>query len=220
VYAFAVRACSPQVCSPWSDAIQLANLAPKAPWVTARRADAESITIGWEPGAGEVDQWRIAVNRAGTWDQMVVAPGARESRVLVDPGLYDLFVRGCRLGACSEWSGARASNVIPAAPGGLTRSDAGDLVLLEWDSTDPRATAVQLAVDASNTVAPGVSTFHPGTTSALVDWEIASWVRACDAAGCSAWVARQGAPADRMPPSAPTPAPAWLVSTPASHPPF
>lgn len=212
LWQVAVRACSFRTCGPWSLPVVSTYGPPATPTgLHQKPAAAGYVWFDWThtgpvPAVWSQLAWRWP---GGAWYYRNFYPQGQPFTVVTTPTAIDAFVRACNSSGCSPWSaGVRGATAPPVTgPSNLHRYvppyTIPDGVDLRWTNpSPPRGGWIQLAVATQTaTILPnGVGIVAPYAQYVLaesavghhVQVELASWVRACNAAGCTPWSARPG----------------------------
>jgi predicted phage tail protein len=231
-YQYRLRSCNAAGCSPWVDAAPLSipDAPPSPPFnllATATSGTAAAIT--WTDGSSDEAGFtltRALRNLDGTWGAYAtVASPAPNATSFTNTGLlagrqYRYQLRACNAMGCSAWltSAILVMPTAPAAPPAASATPlAANTIRVQW--TDGSSNETSFALERAPVSATGVvGAFGPVATLApnqvlFNNGGVAAGtyryrVRACNAAGCSAWAAT----ANVVLPPAPA-APASLVAT-------
>lgn len=170
-------------------------LRPRAPTgVTATAADS-LVTVAWADSSGNETEFRVErLGDAGGWRMVAAVPSGTVERVdtAAANSVYRYRVRACNGLVCSAPSAEVQAATVPAAPTSLAAQARSRAALLTWRDGARVEDEVQVERrEGSGAFAP-VRSLPPNAQS-LLDGGLPpgteqTWrVRACNAAGCSAW---------------------------------
>ncbi|UNK49278.1 RHS repeat protein [Lysobacter sp. S4-A87] len=199
-YAYRVRGCNGAGCGPYSGTTTTSVLLPPsgAPSISVPGSSGNgSYTVSWS-GVGGASTYQLEEQvNGGGWTLILNAAQTSLGIGGKGDGSYGYRARGCNASGCATWSGTATVVVslpppIPAMPASLDGSVEYDNSVrppaketnLWWPSVSG-ATYYEVAVGAS----PGAPVYS-GPYNSYTDWikqTRSFWVRACNAAGCSAW---------------------------------
>jgi YD repeat-containing protein len=194
IYEYRVRACASTVCAGYS-AIKATVVIAGVPTITAPATNTTgSYTVSWT-GVTTAARYELEQRKdAGAWSK--IHDAATTSRALSGQlsGTYNYRARGCKGTICGGWSGV-ATTTVSGPPGAPTltgpsyayRNESYSIV---W-SGSTGATSYELQEDPRSL---GFGTIYTGTiTGTTLQRGLAGTytyrVRACNAAGCSAYSA-------------------------------
>ena len=158
-----------------------------------------SITVTWNDNSFNEVVFQVAYSQVGSgvW-QAPTTPANVTTFTLADltPGSsYYFYVRACNYSGCSAWSNGivAVAGTVPAAPTNLRQTGAtGTSFTIAWDDNSTNETYFEIVYvpttggNWSLAYAPADATTYtlapvaPGSSYYF-------YVRACNAAGCSAW---------------------------------
>jgi hypothetical protein len=168
---------------------------PRAPAdVTATAADS-LVTVAWADSSGNETEFRIErLGDTGGWRLLATVPAETGERVdtAAANSLYRYRVRACNGLVCSAPSAEAQAATVPAAPTSLAAQARSRAALLNW--RDAARVEDEYQVERREGAgAFGAARSLPPNTQSLLDAGLPpgteqTWrVRACNAAGCSAW---------------------------------
>jgi hypothetical protein len=218
-YGYRVRACNAAGCSDWTSEATgtTADVPPLAPSTLVAVADGESaIDLSWVDESGNETGFQLESGPNGSTWSLLASPSA-DATTFSHSGLAagttrHYRVRACNADGCSDWSAtvsATTDQSPPDAPGALVASADGETSIdLNWsdDSDDETSFELQRSPDGSSW---GALTTRPAGVESWTDTGLSggeTWyyrVRACNAAGCSAWSNQASATTDTPPPGGP-----------------
>ncbi|HEY7767591.1 S8 family serine peptidase [Longimicrobium sp.] len=214
-YQYRIRSCNAAGCSGWaaSAAVTLpspAPVAPAAPTGAAATAVASTrIRVTWTDASSNESSFNVArrmQNPDGTLgpSQIVGSPGANATAYAdstVTAGqTYRFYVRACNSAGCSAW--ASTANVtaptVPASPTGVAGTPlSATQVQVSWTDASSNETSFNVSrrmLNLDGTWAPAQNLGSPAANATSFADSAATggktyryYVRACNAAGCSAW---------------------------------
>ena len=198
-YTFQVKACIGSVCS--------AYRASSPVVVTIPPASAPTLTVPTTSGSGSYTASWTAVTGAtsytlqervgtGSWSTIQNSSARTKAISGKSNGSYGYRVQACNTGGCGAWSSTKTITValVPAVPSSLNVSSTGlpgrPIVHVTWNAAS-RATSYQLQGDHPQ---DGTSIYYDGPNTSFSQLILGTndmyfRVRACNAAGCSAWSA-------------------------------
>lgn len=215
-YQFRLRACNTAGCSGWatSGLVSIPTAPPSPPFdLVATPTSATAAALAWTDGSGDETVFHLARgirNLDGTWAPYVTfaMPGANttsfSSAGLLPGRQYRYQVTACNVRGCSAWA---TSNVVTMpTPPGVPRDISGTVlsptsIRVQWTDGSAAETSFQLertpvsagaeggwslvaAVPAAAGVYGTVLYTHTGLGVGTYRYR----VRACNLAGCSAWI--------------------------------
>lgn len=160
-----------------------------------------SVALSWKDASTNESAFEVR-RRTGSAAWQVVATVKADAQSWTDTGVtggttYDYQVRACNTAGCSAWTPTAtvtvpAPVVVPSPPTGLSASATATTVGLRWTdaSTNEARFDVRRRVQGSGWQ---IITTTPADTTSYLDTTVAAGttydyrVRACNAAGCSAW---------------------------------
>ncbi|TPG03900.1 RHS repeat protein [Rhodanobacter glycinis] len=198
--SFQVRACSTYGCSAWSASTGHGGSAPTGIPTLSVPANSSTgnYTVSWT-SVGTATRYTLQEQvNGGGWTSVQNSTTNSMAISGKTTGSYDYRVEACNTNGCGQWSavGTIVVGLIPAAPPAphitVSGPDWKPVFALTWS-------AMQWATryEAAETDASGVNTFYngPNTSASIVvldEGAVSFKVRACSAAGCSAWSADTG----------------------------
>jgi len=198
--SFQVRACSAAGCSAWSESTGHGGSAPTGIPTLSVPANSStgSYTVSWTSVSTATRYTLQQQVNGGTWTSVQNSTARTMAFAGQATASYGYRVMACNANGCGQWSaiGTVAVGRIPAAPPAPHISVSGPawkpVFALTWSAMEWAT-----RYEAAETDSTGVNTFYSGpATSAsilVLDQGAVSFkVRACSAAGCSAWSASTG----------------------------
>ncbi|HEY0038239.1 MAG TPA: pre-peptidase C-terminal domain-containing protein, partial [Longimicrobium sp.] len=214
-YQYRIRSCNAAGCSGWaaSAAVTMPNptpVAPAAPTGAAAAAVASTrIRVTWTDASSNETSFNVArrmQNLDGTLgpSQIIGSPGANATAYAdstVTAGqTYRYYVRACNSAGCSAWA-ATANVTAPTLPASPTSVAATALsatqVQVSWTDASSNETSFNVSrrmlnLDgtwgaAQNLGSPAANATSFADGGATGGKTYRYYVRACNAAGCSAW---------------------------------
>jgi subtilisin family serine protease len=212
-YQYRLRACNAAGCSAWATSPYVstpatADVLPAAPTgVGGTVLSATQIRVGWTDASTNETSFTIGrrVNSTGTWGAWtdLTSPAANATS-FVNSGLsastqYQYRLRSCNAAGCSPWVSSAVVTVptLPAAPTGAATSIVSPTqIRITWAdmSTNETSFTVARAVNTGGVWSAWADVASPAanatgyTNSGLTGGRTYAYrVRACNAAGCSAW---------------------------------
>jgi hypothetical protein len=221
---FIVRACTESMCSAWSNVKRLTTLVPPAPVnVRPGAVTSAAVEVRFDPGPNPVigtSYYNVVARRRGAefWERHFANGAATSLSVPVTSGTWDFFVNACSTpDLCGPWStGITVSTSPPAAPGKLKFASGVFSWVIGANNTE---TGLEVAwFGAFNTPyrVPVPRSYASVPLSGVAN---GPWVRACNDAGCSAWVSPVVNPFGPQPATLPLPPRPASAPTPPSSPP-
>jgi hypothetical protein len=202
-YGYRAQACNSGGCGPWSatDAIVVTHPPASAPTVSVPTSSTTgSYTASWTAVSTATSYTLQEQVNGGGWTTLQSSGATSRAISGKGSGTYGYHVRACNVGGCSGWSATDSISVlrIPAAPAGLS---ATIYATYESDTRPPRtfyslsaswsASATATKYDFQYCTGGTCTALSTTSTSAGVDpipgTSYTVNVRACNAAGCSAW---------------------------------
>ncbi|MGS1079154.1 hypothetical protein [Pseudoxanthomonas beigongshangi] len=199
-YLYRARACNEAGCGPQSvNTSMVVTLPPTgAPSVNAPASNVGgNYTVSWSAVTGASSyQLERRLNGAG-WVSAYNGSGTSLLISSAPQGTHEYRARACNAGGCGAYSAIAATSVvlIPAAPGGFTGTSEADTDVrpplitwfLYWNAV---AGATSYDVQSQHgTGTPAIVYSGAGTSMGMTGRGSRQfWVRACNSAGCSAWV--------------------------------
>ncbi|HEX8318834.1 S8 family serine peptidase [Longimicrobium sp.] len=211
-YQYRIRSCNAAGCSAWaaSASITMPNATPAAPTGAAATAVASTrIRVTWTDASSNETSFNVArrmQNLDGTLgpSQVVGSPGANATAYAdstVTAGqTYRYYVRACNSAGCSAW--ASTANVtaptLPASPTGVAGTAvSATQVQVSWTDASSNETSFNVSrrmlnldgtwAAAQNLGSPAANATSFADSTATGGKTYRYYVRACNAAGCSAW---------------------------------
>ena len=194
-----------------------APTAPAAPsGLTASAGSPTTVDLGWTDNSGNETTFEIERASAGG-SFVAVATVGINATTFADSGLtegtrYEYRVRACNGVGCSPYSntaGVVTPVSVPAAPDGLTATVSTSAVALNWTDNSSNETTFEVERAAAGAgftplaiLSANTSSYSDTSTSAGTSYEYR--VRACNAAGCSAYSNVASATTPAAVPTAPT----------------
>lgn len=211
-WGYQVRACNAAGCGSYSPTgTVLVTLPPaSAPGLTVPAGNyTGSFVVSWN-GIGAATHYELEQQlNGGAWNLAQSSPATSKTVVVGDAGLWGYRVRACNVAGCSNYSNVENTQVAfpPASSPALTvpASSPSGLYSISWSGV---ATATsyelqeQIGGGAWTTVLSAASTGYSPPTKPNGTYGYR--VRACNAAGCSAYSAVQAIVVQLLTPGVPT----------------
>jgi subtilisin family serine protease len=189
-----------------SSSTHVAPLPPPA--LASSLASPSAIQLAWTDASADESRFeigrRMRLDSAawGPWEALAPAPANATGALsdgLANGAAYQHRVRACKADDCSLWVEGRAVRVAaPAAPGGLSAIPASaNAVLVRWTDADSTETHFTVGrrmrsgatwTEWRDLAAPAANTTTFSSVGLVTDATYQFRLRACNAAGCSAWV--------------------------------
>jgi hypothetical protein len=211
-YQYRVRACNASGCSAWAigTAATIPTAAPAPPFnLVAAATSGTAALVSWTDGS--TDETGFTLTRAlrnadGTWGAYAtIRSPAADATSYANTGLaagsqYRYQLRACNAAGCSPWA---TSNVVamptpPAAPAAISGTQlSASSIRVQW--TDASSNEASFPLERAPVTSTGsvgafglIATLAPNqmqfTNSGLAVGTYRYRIRACNAAGCSAWI--------------------------------
>ncbi|GAA0264612.1 hypothetical protein [Rhodanobacter caeni] len=198
--SFRVRACSAAGCSAWSASTAHGGSAPTGVPTLSAPANSSTggYTVSWTSVSTATRYTLQEQVNGGSWTSIQNSTARSMAFSGKANASYGYRAMACNANGCGQWSAIRTVVVglIPAAPPAPHVSVSGP----EWKPVFALTwSAMQWATryEAAETDSSGVNTFYngPATSASILvldEGAVSFKVRACSAAGCSAWSASTG----------------------------
>ncbi len=224
-YGYRIQSCSSAGCSSYSNAATATTPAPPAQPpaaptnLGATATSATRVDLTWKDNSTDETEFRLQRSTDGgtTWTQIAtLAPNARSyaDTTVRASTAYAYRIQSCSSAGCSSYSNAAtattpaAAPTAPAAPSGLQAEAASATrVDLTWtdNSTDETEFRLERSADGGSTWAqiatPATNATSYADTTAHASTAYSYRIRACSAAGCSAYSNEASTTTPAPPPS-------------------
>jgi subtilisin family serine protease len=212
-YQYRLRACSAAGCSAWrtSGTVTIPTAAPAVPFgLNATATSGATAALAWSDGSADEGAFtltRALRNLDGTWGAFTVVSSTLPANgtTYTNSGLtagrqYRWQLRACNVAGCSAWitSPVLTMPAVPAAPSAVgAAATSATSIRLTW--TDGSANETSFSISRAAVVGGATGSYvpqsaRPANTVLFDDPGLASGstyryrMRACNLAGCSAWV--------------------------------
>ncbi|UPG87603.1 hypothetical protein L2Y94_09700 [Luteibacter aegosomatis] len=188
-------------------------LVPAAPVLTvpATGTATTAYTVSWTATAATTSYELQEEPDGGAWTTIYTGTALSKSITQTGAGAFHYQVHACNAGGCGNWSAIGTIAVAPAptapvAPASVSASVAGDLssISVTWSSS-PTATSYNLQQRFNSGAFADVGPAPGGNTTVTIanpaDGTYAYQARACNAVGCSVWVASATVRVAHIPPA-------------------
>jgi len=198
-YNYHVKACNASGCSAYKAGSAVVVTIPpaSAPTLTVPSTSSTgSYTASWTAVTGATSYTLQERVGTGSWSTIQNSSARTKAISGKSNGSYGYRVQACNTGGCGAWSSTKTITValVPAVPSSLNVSSTGlpgrPIVHVTWNAAS-RATSYQLQGDHPQ---DGTSIYYDGPNTSFSQLILGTndmyfRVRACNAAGCSAWSA-------------------------------
>jgi YD repeat-containing protein len=188
-------------------------LVPAAPTLTvpATGVATTAYTVSWTATSATTSYELQEEPDGGAWTTIYTGTALSKSVNQTGAGTFHYQVHGCNAGGCGNWSAIGTIAVAPAptapvAPASVSASVAGNLssISVTWASS-PTATSYNLQQQFNSgafaDVAPPPGASTTVTIANPADGAYVYQARACNAVGCSLWVASAAVHIAHIPPA-------------------
>lgn len=197
-YGYRVQACAAGGCGPWSGTGTISVLLPpgSAPGLTVpTSSNTGNYTVSWGAVATASSYiLRESVNSGG-WSTLQSSSAVSRAISGHGTGSYAYQVQACNSGGCGPWSSTKTISVlrIPAMPSGIEFPSTGyypSKWTVMWSAVSG---ATSYTLQRTNTGTGGlVVTVYTGAGTSVIETNVTPGtyqyaLKACNAAGCSAW---------------------------------
>jgi YD repeat-containing protein len=195
-WVYQVQACNSSGCSDYrlnNNYVAVTIPPASAPSLSVPAGSTGSYTVSWGGVSGAASYTLQEQANGGSWSTAYSGSATSKAFSGKSHGAsYGYRVQACNAGGCGPWSATHTVVVVPAEPGSLSAPGEvpypGDWTV-SWTAVSG---TTSYTLQRTNTATGLVSTVYTGAAASAIDGDALPGtyqyaVKACNAAGCSAW---------------------------------